>query len=356
MAGYTSSWSLHQFCHHRSNIGRWMGALSQANLTTIAFIFILIPAPVSTNVYIAQLSGVNYTIAGDINLGGIIPLHTYDEMTQTCGAIRSINALKKVEAMVYAIEQVNQNATLLPNITIGFQIHDTCSYNAVTLGECLNFIPSSTDQCCVMMEGQDGENDTESCPLDRPPVVGVVGAQRSSSSVQAAILFGLYHIPQVSYLSTSDELSNDLRYPYFLRTVGPDSYQVKAMIDILLHYGWTYASFINSDDTYGKSAQQRFTSLAAENHICIGITRTISLFADDDSYDEVVEELLDIQDNSHASVVILFVQLEMAQTIFSAASRMGAQRRFIWIGSDGWGNYGEDATRGNEEVALGKCH
>ena len=303
---------------------------------------------ISVNLCSAQLSGVNYTVTGDLNLGGIIPLHRYDDKTtQSCGAIRSINALKKVEAMVYTIQQVNQNSTLLPNITLGFEIHDTCSYNAVTLGECLNFIPSSreSDSCC--------EYDNTTCPGDKPPIIGVVGAQRSSSSVQAAILLGLYHIPQVSYLSTSDELSNNLRYPYFLRTVGPDSYQVSAVVDILLHYQWTYVSFINSDDTYGKSAQQRFNSLAAENDICIGITRTISLFADDDSYDEVIEELLDIQGNSHAAVVILFVQLEMAQNIFSAAARLEAQRRFIWIGSDGWGNYGEDATAGNEEVALG---
>ncbi|XP_072017413.1 metabotropic glutamate receptor-like [Amphiura filiformis] len=125
------------------------------------------------------------------------------------------------------------------------------------------------------------------------------------------------------------------------------------MIDIILHYKWKYISFLNSDDTYGRSAQQQFTALAAENDICVGITHTISLASDADDYDDVMDELLGMQKSKHATVVILFVQLEMVKNIFSAASRMKAGRKFIWIGSDGWGNYGEMAIEGNEEVAVG---
>ena len=259
--------------------------------------------------------------------------------------------------MVYAIDQVNKNPALLPNITIGFEIHDTCSNTAVALGESLNFVQSTIPGTCCVDQG--------SCPTsccvegscsanDKGIMVGVVGAQRSSSSKQAAILFGLHHMPQISFLSTSDELGDSKTFPYFLRTVGPDSFQVKAMIDIIKQYKWNYISFLNSDDTYGKSAQRQFTSLAAENNICVGITRTISLLSEDKDYDEVMKELLNLKNDTYAAVVILFAQLEMAKDIFSAATRAGAERKFIWIGSDGWGNYGEEAIEGNEEVAVGK--
>ncbi|XP_072017195.1 metabotropic glutamate receptor 3-like [Amphiura filiformis] len=292
--------------------------------------------------YENHLSNVSYIKEGDINLGGLFPLRLYNFYTQTCGNLRELGSLKRVEAMVYAIDRINADSTLLPNVTIGFEIRDTCSSTAITLGESLNFISSHSETRCM----------GESCSVKKP-VIGVVGAQRSSSSKQAAILFGLYHMPQISFLSTSDELSDANTFPYFLRVVGPDSSQVKAMIDIILHYKWKYISFLNSDDTYGKSALQRFMDLAAENDICVGIARTISLVSDADDYDDVMEELLELQENAQATVVILFVHLEMAQNIFSATSRMKAERRFIWIGSDGWGNYGEDATEGNEEVAVG---
>ena len=298
---------------------------------------------------VCSYSGIHYTRRGDLNIGGLVPLHHYDEKNQQCGTLRTLGALKRLEAIVFAVDWINSNTSLLPDINLGFEIFDTCSSNAVTLRDCLNFIPPQrwTGNCSSC-------NTSDPCPENLPPIVGVVGAQRSGSSVQAAILLGLYQIPQVSYLSTSDELNNVYRYPYFLRTVGPDSFQVAAIVDILVEYGWNYVSFINSDDTYGKSAQQEFRKRAQELKICTAITRTVSLYATDKTFDELVDELLTLQTKSHAIVVILFVQLEMAKDIFDSATRAGANRRFIWIGSDGWGNYGDDAVKGNENATLGK--
>ena len=293
----------------------------------------------------AFISSTNYTLPGDINLGGLIPLHIYDEETENCGTIRSVNSLKKLEAMVYAVQQVNQNSSLLPNITLGFEIHDTCSYDARTLRETLNFIPFTDapgDECIANYESR-----------GNLPIVGVVGAQRSASSVQAALLLGLYHIPLISYLSTSDELSDNTRFSYFLRTVGADSFQVQAIIDILLHYDWKYVSFISSADTYGRNGGQVFTTLAPQHGICIGLHETVSQFDHVNRYEKLIKELLAIQEDYSATVVVLFLHLEEAQMIFTAARRLNAQRRFIWIGSDSWGNYGDEAVAGNEEAALG---
>ena len=287
------------------------------------------------------VSSVNYTRPGDIIIGGLFPLHTYDESSATCGTIRSINSLKKVEAMVYAVDRINQDEYLLPNITIGFEIYDTCGYDSKALQTSLNFIPSSID----------GSRDD-----DKKPMLGVVGPQASSSSVLTSLLLGLYRIPMISYLSTSDELSNALRYPYFLRTVGSDRYQVRAIVDILLNYDWKYVSFVNSDDTYGTNALRRFVTLAANNDICIGWTQTVSGFDSDRDYDELVGSLLEAKDGyHHPSVVVMFVNRQkMVQNILSAVSRMNAEGRIIWIGSDSWGNNREAATVGHEEAALGQ--
>lgn len=61
------------------------------------------------------------------------------------------------------------------------------------------------------------------------------------------------------------------------------------MVDILLMYRWKYVSFINSDDTYGKSAQTEFRSRAADNDICLAVARTIP--ASTETYDEVRDGL-----------------------------------------------------------------
>ena len=318
-------------------------------LALLCVIMLVVISPCNLHPYADHLSGRSYIKQGDINIGGLFRIYLYNITRQRCSQPATIGNLKRVESMVYAIKRVNNNPDLLPNITIGFEIRDTCSNVAVALGESLNFVSSpssdnSGQSCCG----------ADSCSTNKTGItVGVVGTSRSSSSRQAAIVFGLYHLPQISFLATSDELSDNEIYPYFLRTVGADNFQVKAMIDIILQYKWDYISFLNSDDTYGKTAQQRFTILAAEKNICVGMIRTISLTSELKDYDDVMKELMELQDESHATVVIVFGHLEMVKGILSAATRKGATRRFIWIGADAWATNEEEAIQGNEEAALG---
>lgn len=56
---------------------------------------------------------------------------------------------------------------------------------------------------------------------------------------------------QVSFFSTSPELSNKQRFEYFSRTIPSDHYQVQAMVDIVRTLGWSYISIIYEESNYG---------------------------------------------------------------------------------------------------------
>jgi len=56
---------------------------------------------------------------------------------------------------------------------------------------------------------------------------------------------------QVSYFSTSPELSNKQRFEYFSRTIPSDHYQVKAMVEIVDRCGWSYVSILYEESNYG---------------------------------------------------------------------------------------------------------
>ena len=68
-------------------------------------------------------------------------------------------------------------------------------------------------------------------------------------------------IPQVSYASTSPELSDKPRYDYFLRVVPPDTYQAQAMLDIVTALGWKYVSTVASAGNYGEDGISAFRNL-----------------------------------------------------------------------------------------------
>ena len=56
---------------------------------------------------------------------------------------------------------------------------------------------------------------------------------------------------QISFFSTSPELSNKQRFEYFSRTIPSDHYQTKAMAKIVERLEWKYISIIYEESNYG---------------------------------------------------------------------------------------------------------
>lgn len=91
-------------------------------------------------------------------------------------------------------------------------------------------------------------------------ISGVVGAASSVTSVQVANLLRLFKIPQVSYFSTSPELSNKQRFEYFTRTIPSDLHQARAIVAIVKTFGWRYVSIIYEESNYGIKVSARVAS------------------------------------------------------------------------------------------------
>ena len=58
-------------------------------------------------------------------LGGLFDLHKSVGVNGSCGDLLAAN-LGSIEAMIFAIESINQNHSLLPNVTLGYDIRDYC--------------------------------------------------------------------------------------------------------------------------------------------------------------------------------------------------------------------------------------
>jgi ABC-type branched-subunit amino acid transport system substrate-binding protein len=69
-------------------------------------------------------------------------------------------------------------------------------------------------------------------------IVAIVGDLASSNSKPMSLMAGTYEVPIISPASTAKDLSDKSMYPYFSRTIPPDTQQAAAMIDIVLKYNW----------------------------------------------------------------------------------------------------------------------
>ena len=63
----------------------------------------------------------------------------------------------------------------------------------------------------------------------------------------------LFEVPVLGTYPTIDELSDKSKYEYFMRLVPPARFEVKAMMEFLESFNFSYISILFGDDTYGES-------------------------------------------------------------------------------------------------------
>lgn len=83
------------------------------------------------------------------------------------------------------------------------------------------------------------------------------------------IIIFKFQIPQISYASTSIDLSDKSRYEYFSRVVPPDSYQAQAMVDIAKYFGWNYVITIQDEGNYGDKGIGAFKEKSIAQGECL---------------------------------------------------------------------------------------
>ncbi|XP_068233320.1 metabotropic glutamate receptor 2-like [Palaemon carinicauda] len=231
---------------------------------------------------------------GDILLGGLMMVHERGN-DEVCGPIMPQGGVQALEAMLYTLDYINDNEDFIPGVRIGAHILDDCDKDTYGLEQAVDFIKGSISNI------DDGEykcKDGSSPEVMNKVISGVVGAASSVTSIQVANLLRLFRIPQVSFFSTSPELSNKQRFEYFSRTIPSDHYQVKAMVEIVKMFNWSYISIIYEESNYGIKAFEELEGLLASNDICIAVKEKLvkdSGVAEEVAYDLIVKRLLQKQ-------------------------------------------------------------
>ncbi|CAF1479223.1 unnamed protein product [Adineta steineri] len=300
---------------------------------------------------------------GDVILGGLFPVHEYGSPREPCGAISEFRGIQRLEAMLFAIEQINNDKHLLPGIKLGALILDTCSDDNYALEQSLRFVRSRlTSGTCTCIN----TSISESLQIDN--VFGVVGATLSSVSVQIANLLRLFQLPQISYASTTPKLS-EASFDYFARTVPSDSNQARAIVDILQRLNFTYVNTIYSHGDYGEGGFREFKRLLKvstqlddeiysnkkQQQICIADEQRLKRDASVQDIKSVIQTMIDsVKSDVQVSVYVLFVTKEDARKILQAVKLINVAHRPVLIASDAWGKESSVVIQGDtDEIAVG---
>uniref|UniRef100_UPI00358E54B7 extracellular calcium-sensing receptor-like n=1 Tax=Myxine glutinosa TaxID=7769 RepID=UPI00358E54B7 len=179
-------------------------------------------------------------------------------------------------AMIFAIEEINSNRLLLPNVSLGYMIYDACRNTHKAVKATVNFIGSE-----IIPEEES---------ICKPRAI--IGCATSSFSVIVGRFIGPFSVPLVSYAATCKCLSDKNEYPSFLRTVPSDAFQSTAMARLVSHFHWDFVGALQNDDDYGKQGIAQFANEAENKGHCLDFIETLPNVDEVDKMRKLGEDII----------------------------------------------------------------
>uniref|UniRef100_A0ABM5FCL2 Vomeronasal type-2 receptor 26-like n=1 Tax=Pogona vitticeps TaxID=103695 RepID=A0ABM5FCL2_9SAUR len=166
---------------------------------------------------------------------------------------------------LFAVREINENPTLLPNITLGYNIYEN-HFSARTTSEALvdllsvgqqhvpNYLCGKQTSLSVVLEGADSE-----------------------MSNQISTILDIYKIPQVSYRFVNQIPNETHQYPFFYRAVPNQEPPYLGIVKLLLHFRWTWIGLLAPDNESGERFMATFSAVITKNGICIAFSNKIPI-------------------------------------------------------------------------------
>uniref|UniRef100_A0A4W4H6I9 G-protein coupled receptors family 3 profile domain-containing protein n=1 Tax=Electrophorus electricus TaxID=8005 RepID=A0A4W4H6I9_ELEEL len=269
---------------------------------------------------------------GDFIIGGIFTIHYYTNSEQNtytrlppqpqCSGSMDFRQLRFARGMEFTIHEINNRTDILPGITLGYEIHDSCSDVQMAIKVGFQFA-----------NGLDSIfNEVNSCSVSSAAhVTAILGDSPSTPTIGMAGTLGLFGIPQVSHLASCACLSDKRQFPTFFRTVPSDHHQAAALAKMVKLFGWTWIGAVRSDSDYGNYGMAAFLKAAQEEGICVEYSEAYYRTQPRSK----LERVADVIRRSTSRVIVAFVNIAEMRFLLEELARQPLPP-LQWIGSEAW--------------------
>ncbi|XP_013773119.2 uncharacterized protein LOC106458191 isoform X2 [Limulus polyphemus] len=293
----------------------------------------------------------NYLVensANDLYLGATFGVHKSSKNPLVCGKLNPSTGLQHVEAFLWALDQVNNDHRLLPGVTLGAVVFDTCSSREKASQEIFNFLSQS-----LIGPEPTGQSTIFSEPANQPllsPEPANAGASSKLPFVkhilgfvvgqQYEIVKPVVDLTVAQKLTTlapeviSTEFNNLNWYDYLLRLSLPANLIANAIVSIMQVFRWNYISVVYSSEV--RQQTDIFHNLkieAEEQHIQLALTEKAP--SSKTSWTVTLRRLKAKKEEGARVVVLLLSDDHLNQLLQalqnSRKEKSGQDGHFVWV-------------------------
>uniref|UniRef100_A0A8C4X5T1 Extracellular calcium-sensing receptor-like n=1 Tax=Erpetoichthys calabaricus TaxID=27687 RepID=A0A8C4X5T1_ERPCA len=271
---------------------------------------------------------------GDFMLGGVFTLHNNIIASKPTLHL-NYRGYQFAEAMIFAIEEINNRTDILPNVSLGYKIYDACGTISLAIKAAMALISGAGE----------AQSSTLSCS-QQSSIHAIIGESASSPTIVVFLIY--YHDILKVHFATCACLSNRKEFPTFFRTIPSDYYQSRALAQLVKHFGWTWVGTIRSDNDYGKSGMATFIEAAQKEGICIEYSEVIYRTNPRETFLKTVE-VIKMVSSKIIVAFASFIDMELLMKELLLQNITGLQ----WVGSESWVSDKNVATKENYRIFKG---
>ncbi|XP_041442293.1 vomeronasal type-2 receptor 116-like [Xenopus laevis] len=182
---------------------------------------------------------------GDIIIGGVQSVHTGVYYIPDINGKHiplcispSYNYYQDIISLLFAIDDINKNPDLLPNITVGYQVYDSCMEPSLAIRNILQILSGPGEMVPNYSCGDYGK------------VIGFIADRSIVTTLPIAQFLTSYGYTQISYGATDPVLNDRTLYPYHFSTGLNDDIQHIAIAELVERLGWTWVIILAPGDDH----------------------------------------------------------------------------------------------------------
>ncbi|XP_062992923.1 vomeronasal type-2 receptor 26-like [Elgaria multicarinata webbii] len=198
-------------------------------------------------------------------------------------------------AFVFAIKEINENPQILPNVTLGFHIYDSCdnarkTYHAtmLLLTTLENVVPNYV------------------CDIQNR-LTAVIGGLDSEISLFVANILDTYKTPQLIY-GPAPVMNYKIPGLHFYQLAPQERLQYEGILSLLLHFRWTWIGIGVMDNDNGERFLQVVVPLFSKRSVCFAFIEKVPKLTFDNEINDAFKQGAKIHDKvmgSKANVVVV---------------------------------------------------
>ncbi|XP_044537041.1 vomeronasal type-2 receptor 26-like [Gracilinanus agilis] len=210
---------------------------------------------------------------GDVVIGGFFSLFVKSEAHKSSFTyspnwigVHKTFMLKHYQhflTLQFAVDEINKDPHLLPNITLGYELLNNLHSNKLAVENSLMYL-----------SGRDLTIPNYSCDRQHKSVA-VIGGMSSTLSMSMATILGLYKVPQITYGPFDPLLADKIQYPYVYQMGSKESTLHLAVVQLMLHFGWTWIGLIFSDNLRGQQFFYDLEEAMVRHSMCLAFKEKV---------------------------------------------------------------------------------